>query len=156
MIQVLDPLDRRILSQLEADGSLSNVDLAARVHASPATCLRRVARLKASGVIRAIVALIDPVLIGTPLTALIEVTLERQDAQSLDLFERAASEDAAVRQCYRMTGGVDFLLMIYVADMDQYHHFAHRLLASQANVRNVRALFSTHCAKFDTRRLVAD
>jgi Lrp/AsnC family leucine-responsive transcriptional regulator len=55
-----------------------------------------------------------------------------------------------------MTGGVDFLLMIYVADMDQYHHFAHRLLASQANVRNVRALFSTHCAKFDTRRLVTD
>ena len=149
----IDALDRRILLELERDGSLSNIDLATRVHASPATCLRRVARLKLDGVIQSIVALLDPALVGTPLTALIEVTLDRQDAQSLDLFEQAAAEDGAVRQCYRITGGVDFALMIYVADMDEYHRFAHRLLASQANVRNVRTLFSTYCAKFDTRRL---
>jgi Lrp/AsnC family leucine-responsive transcriptional regulator len=153
MNRAIDALDRRILLELERDGSLSNIDLATRVHASPATCLRRVARLKLDGVIQSIVALLDPALVGTPLTALIEVTLDRQDAQSLDLFEQAAAEDGAVRQCYRITGGVDFALMIYVADMDEYHRFAHRLLASQANVRNVRTLFSTYCAKFDTRRL---
>jgi Lrp/AsnC family leucine-responsive transcriptional regulator len=153
MNRAIDALDRRILLELERDGSLSNIDLATRVHASPATCLRRVARLKLDGVIQSIVALLDPALVGTPLTALIEVTLDRQDAQSLDLFEQAAAEDGAVRQCYRITGGVDFALMIHVADMDEYHRFAHRLLASQANVRNVRTLFSTYCAKFDTRRL---
>ena len=156
MIPDLDQLDRRILRELEIDGSLSNIELAARVHASPATCLRRVARLKQSGVISAIVALIDPALIGTPLTALIEVTLDRQDAESLDLFQKAASDDPAVRQCYRMTGGVDFALMVYVSDMDDYHSLAHRLLGAQGNVRNVRTLFSSHCAKFDTRRLSAE
>ena len=153
MIHDIDPLDRRILRELERDGSLSNLELASRVHASPATCLRRVARLKQNGVISAIVALIDPAQIGNPLTALIEVTMDRQDAESLDLFQRAASADTAVRQCYRMTGGVDFALVVYVSDMDDYHLFAHRLLGAQDNVRNVRALFSSHCAKFDTRRL---
>ena len=153
MIHDLDQLDQRILREMEADGSLSNIELAGRVHASPATCLRRVARLKQSGVISAIVALIDPAQIGHPLTALIEVTLDRQDAESVDIFERAASHDVAVRQCYRMTGGVDFALVVYVSNMDDYHLFAHRLLGAQDNVRNVRALFSSHCAKFDTRRL---
>jgi Lrp/AsnC family leucine-responsive transcriptional regulator len=149
----MDSLDRRILELLERDSSISNIELAGLVHASPATCLRRVARLKESGVIVSTVALLDPAKVGSGLTAVIEVTLDRQDADSQDRFESAAVGDEAVRQCYRMSAGLDFILLAYVANMDDYHQFAHRLLGAHINVRNVRTLFSTRCAKFDTRRL---
>jgi Lrp/AsnC family leucine-responsive transcriptional regulator len=151
----MDDLDYRILRQLEVDASISNLDLADRVHASPATCLRRVARLKETGVIAQTVALLDPAKVGGVLTAIIEVSLDRQDAESLERFEQSATADADVRQCYRMSAGIDFIVVAYVDGMDAYHQLAHRLLGAQTNVRNVRTLFSTRCAKFDTRRLRA-
>ncbi len=153
MDHTLDPLDLRLLHLLETDASRSNLAISRQVHASPATCLRRVARLRAMGVIKSVVAVLDPALVGSPLTCLIEVSLDRQDAEAMSAFEMAASKDPAVRQCYQMSAGVDFALVVYVADMDAYHLFAHRLLTAHSNVRNVRTLFSTRCAKFDTRRL---
>ena len=151
----VDNLDFRILAQLENDAAVTNIELAEMVHASPATCLRRVARLKASGVISGTVALLNPERVGSGLTAVIEISLDRQDADSLERFESVAISDRAVRQCYRMSAGVDFVVVAYVADMAAYHELAHRLLGAQTNVRNVRTLFSTRCAKFDTRRLPA-
>jgi Lrp/AsnC family leucine-responsive transcriptional regulator len=149
----LDDVDLRILRELEIDAGQSNLALAARVHVSPATCLRRVNQLRESGVITSIVAILDPAKIGVPLAAVVEVTLDRQSVEMLDAFEDAAIADPDVRECYRVAAGADFVLIIQVADMAGYHVFAHRLLGANANVRNVRVLFSTRRAKFDTRRL---
>jgi Lrp/AsnC family leucine-responsive transcriptional regulator len=149
----LDSLDLRILRELESRADQTNLELARRVHVSPATCLRRVKQLHDLGVITSIVALLDAEKIGVPLHAIVEVTLDHQAIELLDRFEEGAISDVAVRECYRVSAGLDFVLIIQVANMDQYHEFAHRLLSGDSNVRNVRVLFSTRRAKFDTRSL---
>jgi len=148
----LDDLDRRILAVLQEDASLSNVALAQRVHASAPTCLRRVKRLVETGVIvERQVAIVAPRALGASLTAIVEVTLDRQASELLDAFQARAVAEPAVQQCYRVSPGPDFVLVLQVRDMDAYHAFSHRLLASESNVRNVRAYFSVLRAKFDTR-----
>jgi Lrp/AsnC family leucine-responsive transcriptional regulator len=147
----LDDLDRRILDQLQTDASLTNQDLAERVHASPPTCLRRVRRLTEIGVIEKQVAILNPARLGNTLTALVEVTLDIQAAERLDEFEARMRSEAAILQCYRVSPGPDFLLVAQVKDMPAYHALVHRAFTAQANVRNVRTFFSVHRAKFETR-----
>jgi DNA-binding Lrp family transcriptional regulator len=144
-----DATDLRILDQLQRDAALTNQALAAIVHTSPATCLRRVKRLVDAGVIERQVALLSPQRLGAGLTAIVEVTLDRQGAEHLQAFESRAVADAEVRQCYRVTPGPDFLLMLQVADMPAYHALVQRLFTQDANVRNVKAFFSVHRAKFE-------
>ena len=147
----LDELDLRILEQLQNDASISNQELALRVHASPPTCLRRVRRLSEQGVIRRQVALLDPEQLGSSLTAIVEITLDRQGEEYLQQFERLMAPEAAVTQCYRVSTGVDFIVILQVSDMTAYHKLAHALFTSQANIRNIRSFFSIHQAKFETR-----
>lgn len=144
----MDNTDLRILQLLQEDASLSNQELAQRVHISPATCLRRVRRLTASGVIERRVAILSPEKIGHGLTAIIEITLDQQASERLAAFETRAAADPAVQQCYRVSSGPDFVLILQVADMEAYNLSAHRLFAADSNVRNVRAFFSVHRAKF--------
>jgi Lrp/AsnC family leucine-responsive transcriptional regulator len=147
----LDATDLRILAQLQQDASLSNQSLAVRVHVSPATCLRRVRRLVESGVIERTVAILSPSALGAGLTAILEVTLEQQKGEWLDGFEARAQAEAVVQQCYRVSSGPDFVLVVQVADMDAYHALAHRLFTSDAHARNVRTFFSVKRAKFGTQ-----
>jgi len=148
---LLDELDRRILNALQEDASRTNNELAALVHASPPTCLRRVKRLVDAGVIERQVALLAADQVGAGLTAIVEVTLDHQAAERMDEFEALAMREAAVMQCYRVSPGPDFVLVVQVADMPAYHALAHRLFAAHANVRNVRSFFSIHRSKFETR-----
>ncbi|CAM3916123.1 AsnC family transcriptional regulator [Bordetella tumbae] len=152
----LDDLDRRILNQLQQDSALTNQELAARVHASPPTCLRRVRRLVESGVIARQVAILAPEKLGSSLTAIVEITLDVQAAESLDVFERSLMDEPAVQQCYRVSTGPDFVVIVQVRDMPAYHALVHRAFTAQANVRNVRTFFSMHRAKFETRVEVPD
>ena len=147
----LDALDLRILDQLQQDASLSNQALAERVHVSPATCLRRVKLLADAGIIERQVAILSPAQLGFGLTAIVEVTLDRQAADDLAAFEARAAQDASVQQCYRVSSGPDFVLIVQVADMAGYQGFVQRLLSTDANVRNVRSYFATHRAKFGTQ-----
>lgn len=147
----LDDLDRRILNALQRDASQTNNDLAASVHASPPTCLRRVKRLIDAGVIERQVAIVAPDTVGTALTAIVEITLDNQAAERMDDFESLVGNEAAVLQCYRVSPGPDFVLVVQVADMPAYHAFAHRVFAAHANIRNVRSFFSMHRSKFETR-----
>jgi len=147
----LDELDLRILDVLQRDAALTNQELAARVHASPPTCLRRVRRLTEAGVIERQVALVRPDAFGASLTAIVEISLDNQAAESLDAFERRMRDEAAVLQCYRVSPGPDFVLVAQVPDMPAYHALVHRAFTAQANVRNVRTFFSVHRSKFDTR-----
>jgi Lrp/AsnC family transcriptional regulator, leucine-responsive regulatory protein len=144
----LDPVDRRILNLLQQDCALTNQELAARVHVSAPTCLRRVRRLVEEGVIERQIAIVSPQTLATGLTAIVEVTLERQSAELLEQFEWHVQEETAVQQCYRVSAGPDFVLVVYVADMAAYHAFAHRVLSAHGNVRNVRSFFSVRRSKF--------
>ena len=146
----LDELDRRILNALQADASQTNNELAAQVHASPPTCLRRVKRLVDAGVIEKQVAIIAPDKVGAALTAIVEITLDVQAAERQAEFETLVAREAAVLQCYRVSPGPDFVLVVQVADMSAYHALAHRVFAAHANVRNVRSFFSIHRSKFET------
>lgn len=147
----LDELDRRILNSLQDDAAQTNNDLAASVHVSPPTCLRRVKRLIDAGVILRQVAIVAPEKVGASLTAIVEITLDNQAAEREVQFETLVADEPAVLQCYRVSPGPDFVLVIQVADMPAYHALAHRLFASHANVRNVRSFFSIHRSKFETR-----
>jgi Lrp/AsnC family leucine-responsive transcriptional regulator len=91
-----------------------------------------------------------PVL-GHGLTALVEITLDRQDAERLSAFEQRVAADDAVQQCYRVSPGPDFVLVVGAPDMPGYLALAQRLFTSDANVRNVKAFFSLKRSKFEPR-----
>lgn len=152
--QTLDEIDRRILNVLQVDASHTNAELAALVHVSPPTCLRRVKQLMDNGVIERQVALVTPEQVGARLTAIVEITLDVQAADRMEEFERVVALEAAVLQCYRVAPGPDFVLVVQVADMPAYHALAHRLFTTHSNVRNVKAYFSTFRSKFETRIIV--
>lgn len=149
-IVTLDDVDRRLLRLLQADCSRSNLELAAAAHVSPATGLRRVKRLVDEGVIERRVAVLDPERIGAGLTVLAEVTLDRQGDEHLVAFEARAVAEAGVQQCYRVSPGPDFVLVLWVPDMAGYQALVQRLFTEDANVRNVKAYFSIKRGKFDT------
>jgi len=147
----LDDVDRRILNALQVDASQTNSELAQSVHISPPTCLRRVKHLTESGVIQRQVAIVAPEKVGARLTAVVEISLDIQAAERMNEFEALVASEEAVLQCYRVAPGPDFVLIVQVADMPAYHALAHRLFTAQANVRNVKAYFSTFRSKFETR-----
>jgi len=148
MIKDLDAIDLRLLALLQADASRANQALAAAAHVSPATALRRVRRLVEAGIIERQVAIVSPALAGG-LNAVVEVALDRQGAEHLASFEQRAVAEAAVQQCYRVSPGPDFVLVLWLADMAGYHSLVQRLFTQDANVRNVKTFFSTHRAKFE-------
>lgn len=148
----LDAADWRLLAQLQRDASLSNQALAAAAHVSPPTALRRVRRLRALGLIERVAAWLDPArlgaLLGHALVAIVEVSLDRQDAQSQAAFEALALAEPAVQQCYRVSPGPDFVLVVHAADMPAFDALAQRLFTQPANVRNVRTFFAQRRSKF--------
>ncbi|CAG0977411.1 Leucine-responsive regulatory protein [Burkholderiales bacterium] len=144
----LDALDLRLLDQLQRDASLTNLELAERVHVSPATALRRTRRLVEEGVIERTVALLSTDKLAPGLSAVVEVTLEPQTARTLDAFEARATSDEAVQQCYRTASGPDFVLLATVVDMPAWHAFLRRVMTDDAHVRNVKSYFVTKRAKF--------
>ncbi len=144
----LDAIDLQLLDSLQQDASLSNVALAERVHVSPPTCLRRVKRLVDEGWIERQVAILNRDKLGHGLQALVEVTLDRQGAEHLDAFEARAVAEDAVQQCWRVSPGPDFVLVVQSRDMPDYLALTQRLFTQDANVRNVKAFFATRRAKF--------
>jgi Lrp/AsnC family transcriptional regulator, leucine-responsive regulatory protein len=147
----LDELDKRLLDVLQGDAAVSNVELAQRVHASEATCLRRVRALVDHGVIEKRVAIVSPEALGNSLSAIVEVTLNEQHAERLDSFESLLLKESAITQCYRVSPGPDFVLILIVTDMPAYHALAQRLFTAQHHVRQVRVYFSIKRGKFETR-----
>lgn len=150
-VEPIDDLDRRILAKMQDDCSLNNLELAASVHASAPTTLRRVRKLREAGYIEKQVAILAPEKLDASLTAIVEITLENQAAEVLQAFEAAMLTESAVSQCYRVSSSADFIVVIQVRDMNAYHNLVHRAFTAHARVRNVRTFFSTHRAKFETR-----
>ena len=151
----LDATDLKLLSALQADASISNIALANKLQISAPTCLRRTKRLVQEGWIEKQVAILSldklGQLMGHKVTALIEVSLDKQGEELLQAFENRAVQEAAVQQCWRVSPGPDFMLVVQVTDMPAYLAFTQRLLTQDANVRNVKAFFSVKRAKFGTQ-----
>ena len=150
-----DDIDRRLLDLLQADASRTNQALAEAAGISPATALRRVRRLTEAGVIERQVALLAPRLFDEGLTAIAEVSLDRQAVELLDAFEARATAEPGVQQCYRVSPGPDFVLVAWVRDMAAWSALVQRLFTQDANVRNVKTYFSVRRAKFEPRIALA-
>lgn len=146
----MDIIDLRILNALQQDASLSQRQLAEFLHISAATVLRRIDRLKQQGCIEREVAILNPEKLGSSLQVIAEVTLDKQDSLSQDIFENAITSIDAVQQCYRVSAGPDFILILTIAHMQAYRELAHQIFTSAYNVRNVRAFFCTQRVKFTT------
>lgn len=151
----LDATDLRLLALLQEDAGRSNQALADLAHLSPATCHRRIKRLKDDGFIEKQVAILSPnkvaEALGWGVTALVEVSLDVQTQEAMDAFEAHAVADLQVQQCWRVSPGPDFVLVVQVPDMPAYQTLAQRLFTAHHQVRNVRAFFAVKRAKFGTQ-----
>lgn len=152
---IIDNIDIKLLELLQTDASQSNQSLAEKVHVSPPTCLRRIKALVESGLIERQIAILNTdklaAIQGYGLTALVEITLDRQGAEHIEAFEARAIQDPAVQQCYRVSPGPDFCMVVYCTNMPAYLALANRLFTQDANVRNVKAFFSTKRSKFQLK-----
>lgn len=146
----LDEIDRRILERLQEDSRISNADLAREVGLSQSPCLRRVRELEKSGVIRRHVSLLDPAMVGLPLSVFVQVTLERQVERALEAFERAVQDRPEVMECYLMTGDADYLLRIVVADVAAYERFLKDHLTRVTGVTSIKSSFALNQVKYGT------
>lgn len=154
-LPALDATDLQLLDQLQRDASLANQALADRLNLSPPTCLRRVKRLRDAGLIEREIAILSvdklASVIGHGLCAVLEITLDRQDQDALVAFEQRVLLEDAVQQCYRVSPGPDFCLVVHTLDMPDYLALSQRLLTQDANVRNVKSFFSIKRSKFGAR-----
>jgi Lrp/AsnC family transcriptional regulator, leucine-responsive regulatory protein len=139
--KTLDRTDRRILEQLQADGRLSNQELAERVLLSPSPCLRRVRALERSGVIQRYAALLDPLQVGLGLLAYVSVKLEKRGKMPVDQFTRAVQGWPEVVACFSMTGDMDYLMRVQVEDLAHYSRFIMDKLLKQPGVIDIRSNF---------------
>ena len=118
-----DIIDVRILNVLQEDAQISNAELAQHIGISPSPCWRRVKRLEKEGVIKRRVTLLDPAIVGLPVSVFVRVSLERQIESALETFENAVLSRSEVMECYLMTGDSDYLLRVVVADLVAYERF---------------------------------
>jgi Lrp/AsnC family leucine-responsive transcriptional regulator len=146
----LDPIDTRILNELQNDSSHSNVELAKRVHLSPSPCLMRVKALKDKGVIRNYVALADPKILGLGLNVFISISLKEQSKEALAQFEQRISEHDEVMECYLMTGDSDYLIRVAVADMGALEKFILEQLTPIPGIEKIRSSFALKQVRYKT------
>lgn len=138
-LQSLDRIDRAILRQLQTDASISNVALAAKVKLSAPACLRRVERLKESGLIRGVVALIDPKAAGAGMLVIIGVVLDRSTPESFADFEKAAQKVPGCMECHVVTGEFDYFMTVRTRDSDSFNRLHAEQLLYLPGVRQIRS-----------------
>ena len=146
----LDLTDLKILAQLQQDSSLTNVELAKRVHLSPSPCLHRVKALEASKVIRQYVALADPLALGIGLSVFISISLKEQSKSALSEFEKRIAEHEEVMECYLMTGDCDYLIRVAVKDIGALERFILEQLTPIAGIEKIRSSFALKQVRYKT------
>jgi Lrp/AsnC family leucine-responsive transcriptional regulator len=138
----LDEIDRRIVRALQADGRMSNQDLADKVGLSASPCARRVRLLEEAGIIEGYVAVVDQNKLGLPVSVFASIKLERQREEELDRFGAAVARWPEVADCYLMTGPRDYLLRIIVSDLAAYERFLKEKLTRLDNVASIESSFA--------------
>jgi Lrp/AsnC family transcriptional regulator, leucine-responsive regulatory protein len=143
----LDEIDVRILDVLQRDGRITNADLAERVHLSPSPCLRRVQRLEAERIVTGYSAHLDPHAVGLGLKAIVRVQLAKHDARTIEGFvERVNGWDEVVA-CFALTGDMDYLLHVSVADLEDFSRFLMEKLLHGSGVADVNSSFVLRTVK---------
>jgi Lrp/AsnC family transcriptional regulator, leucine-responsive regulatory protein len=143
----MDSVDRAILRQLQADGRLSNVELAERVRLSPSACLRRIRGLERSGAIRGYHADVDPAAVGRGLEITVQIEISRKDRATVEAFEAGIASFDEVVECRRMFGTPDYLVRVAVADQDAYEAFYMSRLAELPGLARVNSQFTMKTVK---------
>jgi Lrp/AsnC family leucine-responsive transcriptional regulator len=138
----LNRSDHAILSVLQSDGRISNVDLASRVNLSESACLRRVRALETSGLISGYAAQLDQKKVGLPVDVFVNITLQHQDLAELKAFEEAVQKIPEVMECYLMSGEHDYVLRVVVADVNDYERIHQRYLTRLPGVDRVNSSFA--------------
>lgn len=146
----LDATDLRILTELQQDGSLTNIELARRVHLSPSPCLTRVKALEANGVIGRYVALVNPKQLGLNLSVFISISLKEQSKTALAEFEARIAEHDEVMECYLMTGDSDYLIRVAVADITALEKFILEQLTPIPGIEKIRSSFALKQVRYKT------
>ena len=136
--EALDRTDRAILRALQRDASVSNVALAAKVNLSPPACLRRVERLKELGLIRGIVALLNPHALDVGMLVMIGVVLDRSTPESFADFEKAAQKVSGCMECHIVTGEFDYFMLLRTKDNDSFNRLHAEQLLYLPGVRQIR------------------
>lgn len=143
----MDAIDEAIIAELERDGRLTNVELAQRVGLTTGPCLRRVQRLEADGVIRGYRAVIDPAARGRSFEVLLEVTLEAQDAETVERFEQTLAQAEEVLELRRLFGTPDYFVRVAVADLAAYETFLSQRVMTIPRFKNVTSHFTMKTVK---------
>ncbi|CAG9185414.1 Leucine-responsive regulatory protein [Cupriavidus laharis] len=146
----LDATDIRILSELQRDGSLTNVELASRVNLSPSPCLARVKQLEKCGVISRKVTLLDARRLGLKVVVFIQVSLDKQRRETLDTFERRITSLPQVMECYLMSGDSDYLLRVVVPDVEALERLIIDQITRIPGVLNIRSSFALKQVLYST------
>jgi DNA-binding Lrp family transcriptional regulator len=144
----LDEIDLKILSEVQADGRITNVELAKRVGISPPPCLRRVRTLEEEGYIKGYRGLLDARRLGFDVTVFASVHLSSQADADLRQFEAFVRAEPLVRECWMLSGEVDFILKCVAPDMATFQDFVTHLTAAP-HVRNVRTSLVLHNSKYE-------
>lgn len=134
----LDDTDRRLLRVLQADGRISNAELAERCRLSPSACSDRVRRLRDGGFITGFVAVLDPQKVGRGVLIFVEVVLDRTTPEVFDTFAEAARRAPDVLECHMVAGGFDYLIKARVRDFAEYRKFLGEVLTQIPGVRETR------------------
>ena len=143
----LDPIDRKILAELQADGRMTNVELASRVGISAPPCLRRVRTLEESGYIKGYHADVDARELGFEVQVFAMVRLQSQAEADLSRFEDRCREWPLVRECHMLNGEIDFILKCVAPDLSSFQSFLTEQLLKAENVSNVKTSLVIRCAK---------
>jgi len=143
----LDRIDRRILRNLQAEGRITNVELATRAGISAPPCLRRVRALEEAGIIRGYHADLAPEALGYGVTVFAQVGLASQAETDLQAFEHLVATWPEVREAHMLTGEADFLLKIVAVDWDSYQRFLSAKLTSAPNVSHVKSALTLRVSK---------
>lgn len=145
----LDPLDWRILKELQADGRITNIALSKRIGLSAPPCLRRVRALEDAGYVRGYAALVDEKLLGFELTAFAMVGLHAQSEPDLRAFENRILGWALVRECHMMSGETDYILRCVAPDLGTFQEFVLKDLTAAPNVASVKTSLAIRRAKLE-------
>ncbi|APR53272.1 Lrp/AsnC family transcriptional regulator [Sphingomonas koreensis] len=142
-----DEIDRQIMAHLQADGRMTNVDLADRVGLTAPPCLRRVRTLEEKGAIRGYHADLDPVWLGYTITVFAMVSLKSQAETDLEAFESHVASIPEIRECYMLNGDIDFILKIVAKDLSSFQQFLTTKLTTAPNVAHVRTSLTIRSSK---------
>ena len=143
----LDRTDLRILAVLQGEGRITNAELAERVSLSPSACLRRLQRLEADGILTGYTAQVDPQAIGLGLQAFVRVQLTKHESAAVEHFVELVNGWDEVVACYALTGDMDYLLHVYVTDLQDFSRFLLDRLLNAAGVADVNSSFVLRTVK---------